>query len=115
MTGHASAPRARPDPRRLARPVSAHLEPTVVPILLGDPAEPVALPPAPETATLRRELAMERLRRHVYESVARQELLPHTLRSLVEMVEREAPRVSACLVLHAPADAPPATGPAAIA
>lgn len=41
---------------------------------------------------------MERLRRQVYESVARHELLSHTLGTLIEMIERETPRLTACIV-----------------
>ncbi|MDB5297123.1 MAG: hypothetical protein JWO31_3106, partial [Phycisphaerales bacterium] len=81
--------------------------------LVTDPAFPLD-PASPEADGPPCELAMERLRRRVYESVARQELLSHTLRSLVLMVEREAPRVSACLLVPA-ADARPSAGPTVIA
>jgi GAF domain-containing protein len=37
----------------------------------------------------------------VYESVARQEILSQTLTCLIEMIERETPRLSACLVFNA--------------
>ena len=51
-----------------------------------------------DAEALRRELAMERVRRLVFESVAREELLTHTLQCLVDMVEREAPRLSAAIL-----------------
>lgn len=61
---------------------------------------------ANDPAQLRRELAMERLRRQVYESVARQELLSHTLGCLTAMIERETPRLSACIVYADGSEAP---------
>jgi diguanylate cyclase (GGDEF)-like protein len=75
------------------------------------PAGPEATTPGPVPAgdalALRHELAMERVRRLVFESVAREELLAHTLQCLVDMVEREAPRLSAAIVFDAGAGTPP--------
>jgi len=53
---------------------------------------------AGDPALLLRELWMERLRRQVYESVARQELLSHTLSCLTTMVERQLPDLFSCIV-----------------
>jgi diguanylate cyclase (GGDEF)-like protein len=53
-----------------------------------------------QALSIHRELVMERARRHVFESIAREELLAHTLSCLLEMIEREMPRFSAAVLIE---------------
>jgi diguanylate cyclase (GGDEF)-like protein len=74
-----------------------------------DVSIPIATPASdaagPQDA-LHQQLRMEQLRRQVFESVAREELLDHTLRCLTSMLERESPRLRACVAYEASAGEP---------
>src|SRR5688500_3223481 len=85
------------------REAEAHPHPTMT----YPPSDnPPPAPPRTDDAGLREQLALERVRRHVFESVAREELLGHTLQCLVDMVERESPRLRAAVLLAAADVAP---------
>src|SRR4051812_636941 len=92
------------DPSPTSPASSPRADAPVLPALPWDGLESASPPALSDNAgdatALRRELAMERARRHVYESVARDELLTHTVQCLVDMIERESPRLSAAILFE---------------